>query len=590
MARILAVFLILAITAKVGLGKEISPLEEANQLLRYWKSLYPRLPTNLEDALARRSWSFSMLTRAQPSECFTEVGQSHLPPPCETGLPKISESYLWAMARTGDDLWLGTASNVLCGGADPEASEATSESSSRNMGGVCERDESVYPRPAGASGDWRPPRLYLVNTKTRERFDVTPPDPRLAMTTGIRALGTAKGYVVAAGSRFFEEGHGALHLFIYEASSRKYLGSCLWPGLVSIREWVEANGSLYAGVATEKGEGEVLRWQANPRDLCAYETVGRLPQDVGSLGAHEGRLYAGTWPRILSAAEIQGAGGITGIFESPPLGENGLDASAKDLWRPVWLASDYEPDPQIAKTYAMGPIISWKGCLVWGTMHLPFAGAGPLAMAYGSPSWDSWPALLLGSFRQASLFRKCGKDAPQTLYGASALPAFFPEGDFGHWQILPTGGGEPLFGPPGLGNFFNLYAWSMAVFSDKLFLGTLDASYNVRVALQSFLTQRLPESLGVLPLPWAWLRAPVLGPFAATSGYGADLFVFDDRDKPAKRLDSHGLGNRANMGIRTMLASEKALYLGTANPFSLLSDPDHPKAMGGWELWEVAPR
>jgi hypothetical protein len=44
------------------------------------------------------------------------------------------------------------------------------------------------------------------------------------------------------------------------------------------------------------------------------------------------------------------------------------------------------------------------------------------------------------------------------------------------------------------------------------------------------------------------------------------------------------VGNYANYGIRTMVSTDSALYLGSANPMNLMTDRYDDRPEGGWEL------
>jgi hypothetical protein len=130
-------------------------------------------------------------------------------------------------------------------------------------------------------------------------------------------------------------------------------------------------------------------------------------------------------------------------------------------------------------------------------------------------------------------------------------------------------GSTPLWGVSGFGNFYNNYTWTMEVFDDQLFVGTMDWSYLLDEGLPLIL-----EYLGIPP------DTPILLP---EGEHGADLYHFSSADVPAEAESLDGVGNPTNYGIRTMLSAD-ALYLGMANPMNLLTDPDDALPEGGWEL------
>jgi hypothetical protein len=49
-------------------------------------------------------------------------------------------------------------------------------------------------------------------------------------------------------------------------------------------------------------------------------------------------------------------------------------------------------------------------------------------------------------------------------------------------------------------------------------------------------------------------------------------------------VSRNGLGNPVNYGLRTMVATDKTLYIGTANPYNLLANQSDGLPDGGWEL------
>jgi hypothetical protein len=106
----------------------------------------------------------------------------------------------------------------------------------------------------------------------------------------------------------------------------------------------------------------------------------------------------------------------------------------------------------------------------------------------------------------------------------------------------------------------------METFDGRLFVGTMDFLY-----------------LGA-----AGLRDQFEFPPNVTSTferfYGADLWTFSSRHAPATPVSRSGVGNFTNYGVRTMVATRDALYLGTANPMNLLTDQSDSVPEGGWEL------
>jgi hypothetical protein len=115
-------------------------------------------------------------------------------------------------------------------------------------------------------------------------------------------------------------------------------------------------------------------------------------------------------------------------------------------------------------------------------------------------------------------------------------------------------GQVPTYGSAGFDNVFNNYCWTMDVFNDALYVGTMDCSFLV---------------LGLID--------PSEIPQGLEYEFGADLYRMASE---ASAVSLDGMGNPMNYGIRTMVSDDNALYLGSANPMNLHED-------GGWELIEL---
>jgi hypothetical protein len=247
---------------------------------------------------------------------------------------------------------------------------------------------------------------------------------------------------------------------------------------------------------------------------------------------------------------------------SPVVG-GGLTSADVNDWVKVWDVNEYEPDPVIAATYGGGAVASYGDYLYWGTMHVPFLSTEAHTSVYGDPASDEeFITTALRCHRAISIFKGRNFDTtPEVhlLYGESSLPAYHP---IAGWQNVPTGY-SPWYGASGFDNFFNNYTWTMEVYDDQLFVGTMDWSY---LAFGEFSDGGFPA---FPPLP--------------VQCNGADLFRFSSPNSYATPVSLAGVGNYSNYGIRTMV-SDDALYLGTANPMNLLTDPLDDKPEGGWEL------
>ena len=104
----------------------------------------------------------------------------------------------------------------------------------------------------------------------------------------------------------------------------------------------------------------------------------------------------------------------------------------------------------------------------------------------------------------------------------------------------------------------------LAVYKEKLFVGTMDWSYVAAGLLPVEMVDGV-ITVGDITLP------------AASSFFGADMFAISEDSKRAKAFSLNGMGNNLNYGVRTMEATSNGLVVGTANPMNL-------NARGGWEL------
>ena len=588
---------------------EADPLLDLEALRAYWRSHSylgllmdgGQLPAPVDDV------SIELLARAAPDECFSGIpplapplppNPALTPPPCSAGQPKVNQAYVWGLAEAEDRLWFGTAANVHClvlGGYLGITNPIQTESF------VAEFGHSFYAQAMGLPatlGDWRPPRVFRYDPDTRQLDPrdseaLLPPGDRqrLRTTLGLRSAGAWPGspehpqsLVLLAGPALATA--GGLNFFAYDARTGALLASATQPAFNNIRKWLLHDGALYTAVGLSAGGGAVLRWREDPADPdwpFAFEEIARLDSPGVELAVHENRLFVSTWP----GRELSGGQSLAALWMSPPIPPEGLTSASAADWQRVWRASDYEPDPITAATYGGGALASFNGLLYWGTMHVPALALAAHRRAHDLPDADDASMLAaLATHRAIAVFRGRNFGSPDSppvielLYGAAALPVYSPAA--GGWTLAPNamGGAEPLFGPMGLGNPFNNYAWTLEPFRHQLYLGTMDFSYLVFDLLPLFLS---PAELFQFRLD---LLVHHLHP---DDFFGADLFRFPDADTPAEAVSRQGAGNPASYGIRTMLPTDDRLFLGMANPMNLLADglPDAPQ--GGWELRALAP-
>ena len=533
--------------------------------------------------------------KAQPDECFSFIGgnQPYTKPPCVWSQPKVNQAYVWSIAQAGSDVWFGTAANPECmaqAGLRENPGELVSY---RTSSWVCEFGASPY-SPwllPDIIGDFRPPQIFVWDKSAGVLIEMTPrapatPDNPLGLdstvssTLGFRAATTIGNLVIVAGPSLL----GGLNFFFFRADTRAYLGSGTLPGYDNIRQFAALGGQLYAAVGQMGVGGAVLRWTGSLTDpgcssCLSFEVVGSLNGVGAFIVGHEGRLFVSVWPSLVNDS-------VAAIYMSPPVPEEGLTSAAAGDWTKVWDAHDYEPDPVIATSYAGGALASFDGYLYWGTMHVAFGATGAFVLKYGVPPTEQGIVeAVMGTVRAGVLFRgrnfNDGGREIDLLYGSTNLPVYRPPaGDRpGTWELarnnMPPGKQVPLYGGTGLNNLYNNYIWSMSVWNDRLWVGTMDWSH-----LADQLTRMFLKIFGQ-PVP------PALSQVFRPQSFGADLFFFQDSATPAVAENSTGLGNGASYGVRSMLPSAGSLFLGMANPANLLTGPFGPR--GGWELIELVP-
>ncbi len=156
------------------------------------------------------------------------------------------------------------------------------------------------------------------------------------------------------------------------------------------------------------------------------------------------------------------------------------------------------------------------------------------------------------------------------------------------WQVVVgnrrrSSQGEPLSTyPPGFGNLLNGYFWTMAVHEGWLYLGTFNMA-------GLMLTWR---RLGGLPARQRRLITQVGIDTILRQPGGFELWRSADGENWLP-VDRGGLGNRYNIGLRTMVSTPHGLFIGTTNPFgprlavkqgSEWVYQDNPR--GGLEVWQ----
>ena len=276
---------------------------------------------------------------------------------------------------------------------------------------------------------------------------------------------------------------------------------------------------------------------------------------------------------------MNGKSQYASLVEGPALPANGRLPARTTLWPVLWKATDYEPDPVIASTYGGGALQSFGGYLYWGTMHVPLIGTVAALNQYG-PAAISSASAVTATQRASAIFRgsnltSANRDI-QLLYGDLFLTRYNASSQT--WvRTINNMSALPAYGSSGMGNEFNNYIWSMAVWQNKLWVGTMNWAYVYK--------EVAPMIEGVMNLPPGTLTPPSLG-LGTTIPYGANLAYFSNTYNGAYFDDNEGMGNYLNYGVRNLLPIGNTMYLGTANPMNLKTDPTTDK-LGGWELLKL---
>ncbi|APR80071.1 Hypothetical protein A7982_05418 [Minicystis rosea] len=532
-----------------------------------------------------------LIARAEPDECFVQIGYPSTKPPCSgDSKPKVNQAYIWAGARSGNYAWFGTIANTAClapGGYFLPLQGWVSE------GLVCEEAAGKASREHGlyTFGDQRPPKVYRLDADTDVLEDRTPEgDPLLETTLGLRGAGAHRDVVLLAGPNAAPKGIDGLNIWAFEGSTGKLLGSRKLTQFANIRRGIVVKDELYLAVR-KAGEqygvgGAIVKWTGDKADPFRFEVVGDLGSEPGYVTEHEGRIAVSGWTGVTPAKAI---GEMTSMYLSPPIPIGGLTAKDTKRWQKIFSIDQYDPDPVIAHATHFGDLVSWHGKLYFATYQVPLFQTLNAFTFYGRP--DTWMGRLFTyehAERATAMFEmeNVGElhQKVTLLYGEESLPAF--DTHLRVWLKKPNNLEQtPKLGASGFGNRFNYYPWTWTLFQNKLYMATFDASDTSPDTFAGLLAQ--PSALDLPPYAVGLLRPYTELVFERYAG--GDIWRMDAPDKPAVPEDTSGFGNRYNYGIRVWVPFEDKgkLYGGTANPFNLRSGPSEP---GGWELLRFTPR
>lgn len=537
-----------------------------------------------------------MVARAEVDECYNGIGEPYEPgPDCGWGeTPKANQAYLWGLTRADDTLWFGTAANMLCLVRAFSSYSADGDGLLSNVSAyendlwLCEYDEGLYPETEMMApvpdvfSDYRPPQIYTYDIQTRQLTNMTgqlatiQDQIRLESTFGLRSAVAFDNMVFLSGPVALGEG---INMFVFDATTKEFISSSTFMDYQNIRKWLVLDGVLYAAVAGEDGRGRVLRWTGSKSNPLSFMEVGILDGGGVEIVEHNGRIFVGTWPsKGTNPANA-------GIWMSPVVPEGGLDEDDYHSWQKVWETGEYEPDPLNAGIYGIGAMASFDGHLYWGTMHVHGKAALVFIDQYDM-NLSQYIPTYFNSWRAAALFRGSdfgGDRNVELLYGNASMPVYVPDGFFGgYWtrRMNNMGGISGKYGSSGFGNVYNNYIWTMAVYADQLFIGTMDHSY-LWLDWNHLQKTFIGGDWITIPIPdIPWFYTP------SQDEYGADLWRIPSSHEAAIRVSRNGLGNYTNYGFRSVAVDDSGLYIGTANPASINTDYNG-NIDGGWELIRV---
>lgn len=583
-APVALAFALLTCMLATPVARAQSTAEEVRESLR--RALVARVAPKAQPTLDRK-----LIARAQPDECFTQIGYPNPEPPCAQGSrPMVSQAYIWAGARSGDFAYFGTIANTVCmaaAGYFPPLAGWASE----NL--VCEEAAGEASRERGLllMGDQRPPRIYRLDANTGQVDDLTPVgDALLATTLGLRGAAAHEDVVFLAGPNASGTGIDALNIWAYEGSTGRLLGSKRFPAFANMRRGIVVNDNLYLAVR-KAGEqlgvgGTIVKWTGSKTDPFRFEIVGELGSEPGYIAEHEGRIVAAGWTGVAPGKAI---GEMTSMYLSPPVPRGGLTASDAASWQKIFSIDQYDPDPVIAHATHFGDLVSWQGKLYFGTYQVPLFQTLNSFTFYGRPAtWIGRLVTAINAERATAMFEmeNVGRIGQKVtlLYGEEKLPVF--DTVRGRWVKQPNKLGQaPKFGPSGFGNRYNYYPWTWTLFGGRLYMATFDGSSALPDAFVGITSQP-----GMLDLPphAIGLLMPIMNKSFELYA-GGDIWRMDAPSSPAVAEDTSGFGNRYNYGIRVWVPFEDKgkLFGGTANPFNLRTGASEP---GGWELIQFTVR
>lgn len=233
----------------------------------------------------------------------------------------------------------------------------------------------------------------------------------------------------------------------------------------------------------------------------------------------------------------------------------------------AYVAIDANLNPNYNKTFASEALRNtWRAMTLFRT-KLDFSGADAGSVENLKSKMFANTELLYGS-------------AKEKVLSASATP----QNNIRTWEEKPNlRGWTPKFGAAGLGNIMNVYTWTMHKYNGRLYIGTFDLSGG----MDDFTLEAWKPNYSDGTIKYEGVKPSMLQlldyarEVNENTELGADFFVMDSPDSPARIVTINGFGNKWNNGVRNAAVVGNKFFAGTST-YSVLS-PD-----GGLEFYQVS--
>jgi len=550
-----------------------------------------------------RKVSVEMIAQAPVDETFFGMGNpknywnpdiNHLKDKkLKGGRPKRNGGYLWAMAGCGDNLWFGTNNNGWCGWMMVTGLFSCTETSRW----VCETNLSNFPKQLDENGepffpkdgaiiqaDWRPPEIYYYNVKTKNLTKMMSDNPKFKKyvnrSFGFRGGGSIGNIVFMAANPIVQKDQ-AVYLLAFNGITGRFIDGVKIDKYINVRKFAvfedsAGNKALYVLMGSDIHDpahpNHLLRWIGTEEHPFGTETNSETPGfevvgDFGNAGIgaelimHKGKVIVTTWGSRTIAA---------GLYASNLMPAGGFTKDNKAVFKKVFDASDFDPDPVIANGWLIGALAEFDGYVYWGSMHP--TGQTYHALCFVHPKLRGSEEAILKSHRKTTVFRTSFADpekpVTELLYGDKELWAF----NGTRWEIKANKAGlQPLYGPSGFGELLNDYTFTLIKWNNKLYLGTFDVSGGVKTLMDENVDVKGSEVLRTVG------KQINEGDFYP----GFDLYRFDSADSPAKAETLTGFDNPCSNGVRNAIVMNGDLYIGTTTDSNL----DYKR--GGWHIYRL---